>query len=46
MNQIFIIIFLLKNIKSRKIYEYKFFETQTDSNESVLGLALARPNYD
>ena len=45
-NQIFIIIFLLKNIKSRKIYEYKFFETQTHSNESVLGLALARPNYD
>ena len=43
MNQIFIIIFLLKNIKSKKIYEYKFFGTQTHFNKSVLGLALVDP---
>jgi hypothetical protein len=33
MNQIFINIFLPKNIKSRKIYEYKFFKKQAHFNE-------------
>jgi hypothetical protein len=41
-NQVFIYISLPKNTDSKKIYKYKFSETQAHFSEGPLGVALAR----
>jgi len=40
------IFFLLKNIKLKKNYEYKFFRTQTCYSKDVSALMLARSSYN